>query len=127
MKKFLVSVVAGVAVFGSVTAFAATLNVTSGGLGAGNASVSACNTAANVSYTGGFNTTTHAYDVATVTVTSAAGCSGKTYQVTFMDNSNAVLGTEVTGTLDSSGADTKTVAAGVSAVSLKNVAVVITG
>jgi hypothetical protein len=135
VKKYLIPVVAGMAVFGSVTAFAATLNVTSSSLGSGNATVAACNTDAGVSYTGGFATTPHVYQVATTTVTTpgpvtplAAVCAGKTYKITFLDSSNVQVGTEVTGTIGSDGTDTKNVAGqGIAASGVANVAVVITG
>jgi hypothetical protein len=135
VKKYLIPVVAGMAVFGSVTAFAATLNVTSSSLGSGNATVAACNSAASVNYTAGFATTPHVYQVASTTVTTpgpvgpaAAVCAGKTYKVTFLDLSNAPVGTEVTGTIGTDGTDTTSVVSqAIAASAVANVAVVITG
>jgi hypothetical protein len=128
MKKFLIPLVAGVAVFGSVTAFAATMNVTSNGLGAGDAAVAACDDNAAVSYVTGLDATTHQYAVTSVTVTTtgAGDCGGMAFKVSLLNASNALLGSEITGTLDSSGA--KTVGSlNVSAASLSHVAVVVTG
>ena len=132
MKKFLVPVGVGVVVFGSVTAFAATLNVSSSSLGAGNGTVATCNSAASVTYTSAFDATTHVYDLGTTTVATVAGtpsaCSGKSYKITFMDASNTPVGTEVTGTLDTNGGDTKDVSAqAIPASSIGKLAVVITG
>src|SRR4051812_4758439 len=107
VKKFLVPLGVGVVVFGSVTAFAASLTVNSSSLGAGNGTVASCNTAASVSYTSAFDTTSHVYELATTTVATVAGspsvCSGKTYKITFLDTNNAPVGTEVTGTLAAGG------------------------
>jgi hypothetical protein len=79
VNKYLLPLGAGVVVFGVATAFAASLSVSSTGLGAGNATVSACQTDAAVSYTpSGSN-------VGTAKVTfsgTGAGCNGKTAEVT---------------------------------------------
>jgi hypothetical protein len=103
VKKFILPVAVGVVVFGAVTAFAATLNVNTDSLGAGNATVAACKDAAAVTY----NTSLVAgsYVVTTAPVTTSgtgAGCAGKSFKVTLLGASNAVL-REVTGTLDASG------------------------
>lgn len=132
MKKFLIPVAVGVVVFGSVTAFAATLDVSSSSLGAGNGTVSSCNGSASVSYTSAFDSTSHVYELASTTVTTVAGtpsaCAGKSYKVTFMDGSDATVGSEVTGTLDTNGSDTKTVTSQhIAAGSVAKLAVVITG
>ena len=135
MKKYLVPIVAGAVVFGAVTAFAATLNVSSSSLGSGNATVASCNSAASVNYTAGFATTPHVYQVSSTTVTTpgpvgpaVAVCAGKTYKITFLDASNAPVGTEVTGTIGTDGTDTTNVASqGIAASGVANVAVVITG
>ena len=132
MKKFLVPVGVGVVVFGSVTAFAATLNVSSSSLGAGNTNVDPCNATANVSYTSAFDTTSHVYELATTTVTTVAGtpsvCSGKAYKITFMDTNNAQVGAEVTGTISADGTHTATVTSQhIAAGSVAKLAVVITG
>ena len=50
-KRYLAPVIAGVVVFGAVTAFAAGFTVTSNTVVSGNASVTGCNAVAKVSYT----------------------------------------------------------------------------
>lgn len=100
MKKYLIPVVAGMAVFGSVTAFAATLNVTNTTLGSGNATVASCNTAATVTYNSTPTTAANTYKVTTTPVTSGVGCAGLAFRVTLLGASNVSLG-EATGTLSS--------------------------
>jgi hypothetical protein len=126
MKRYLVPVLAGVTVFGAVTAFAATLNVSSSTLGSGEASVTSCNASAAVSYTTGYSASLPGYQVTSTPITSAAGCVGKAFKVT-LTGASGVLGAELTGTLDASGSATPAVAAGVSAASVTGVAVVISG
>jgi hypothetical protein len=84
VKKFLLPIGAGVVVFGVVTAFAASLNVTTKSLGAGNAVVSSCQTNALVTY----SSTGSKVNSATVTVSGLTGtpCDGLAYQVTLTGN-----------------------------------------
>jgi hypothetical protein len=112
-------------VCGAVTAFAASLNVNGTSLGAGNATVTACNTSASVNYTttpsGG------TYKVAAAPITSAVGCATMSYRVTLLGSSNSVLA-EQTGTLDSTGAAAPDFSgSSVSASAVTGVALVITG
>ena len=126
MKKFLIPLGAGIVVFGAVTAFAATLNVTGTSLGAGNATVASCNSSASVTYTTAATTNAKTYRVATAPVTSAVACAGLAYKVSLLGASGS-LG-EVTGTLDSSGAAAPDfTSANVAAQDVTGVAVVITG
>jgi uncharacterized membrane protein YesL len=125
MKRYLMPLLAGVIVFGAVTAFAASLTVSSKSLGSGNATVSSCNSTAAVSYTTSF--VSGNYQVATLPVTSAAGCASMAYKVTI--TGTGVLATtpvEVTGTLDAAGAASPSVPAGVLAADVNVVSVVIT-
>ena len=127
MRKYLVPLGAGVVVFGAVTAFAATLNVTSTSLGAGNAAVASCNISAAVTYNTAPTTAAKTYKVTTAPVTSAATCNGMAYRVTLLGTSNVSLG-EKTGTLDATGADTPDFSSlNVAAQDVLGVAVVITG
>lgn len=127
MKKFLIPAVAGVTVFGAVSAFAATLSISSTSLAAGNATVASCNASANVTYTTTATTNAKTYQVATAPVSSAATCAGLAYKVTLLGAANASLG-EVSGTLDGAGAATPNFAsAGIAAQDVVGVAVVITG
>lgn len=101
MKKYLLPLGAGVVVFGVVTAFAATLNVSSSSLGAGNATVAACNDNAAVTYTTSGSTVSTA--VVTISGSQASGaCDGLTAQVTLTGSSgnlaseNAAIGSTTT-------------------------------
>ena len=102
-KRFLIPAVAGVVTFGAVTAFAATLSVSSKSLGSGNATVSTCNASAQVSYNTAYSASLPGYKVSTTPVTTAAGCATMSYKVTLTGAANASLG-EITGTLDGTGA-----------------------
>lgn len=102
MKRYLVPLVAGLAVFGMVTAFAATLNVGSKSLGSGDATVTSCNANASVSYTTAF--VGGSYKVATAPVTTPSGCATKDYKVTLTGAAGSLA--EQSGTLNSSGGDT---------------------
>lgn len=130
MKKFLIPVVAGIAVFGGVTAFAATLTVNSDTLGAGNAAVNSCNASATVKYN--VARVAGAYNVSTAPVASGATCVGMSYKVT-LTGASGDLG-EVSGTLTavgspatSSAASPDFASAAVPAASVTGVSVVITG
>jgi hypothetical protein len=126
-KRYLVPVSVGVVVFGSVTAFAATLNVSSKSLGAGNATVASCNSSASVSYTTAYASALPGYRVATAPVITAAGCSGMAFKVTLSGASGAALG-EVSGTLDSTGAAAPDFSASnISAAAITGVSVVVSG
>src|SRR3954453_6162801 len=65
IKSYAVPAIGGVAVFGAVTAFAATLTVNSKSLGSGNATVSSCNASASVSYSSVYAASLPGYKVTT--------------------------------------------------------------
>ena len=126
-SRYVVPAVVGVVVFGAVTAFAASLNVTSGSLAAGNATVSSCNSDASVTY----NTSSLSggvYKVTTAPVTTAAACKGMSYKVTLTGANNVVLG-EATGNLDATtgAALPDFSSSNISAASVTGVSVLITG
>lgn len=123
VKRYLVPVLAGVVVFGGVTAFAATLNVSSKSLGAGDSAVASCNASAAVTYTTAF--ATGSYKVATAPITTAASCNGLSYKVT-LSGSTGSLG-EQTGLLDATGAATPNFGSTIAAAGVTGVSVVITG
>ena len=135
MKRYLLPIGAGVVVFGVATAFAASLTVNSKSLGSGNTTVAACNSSATVAYTTAAitsGTNKGKYQVTGGTLTTVAGspsvCSGKSYQVTLLDGSNNVLGTEATGTLGTNGDATMDFSGTeVLASAVSNIAVTITG
>src|SRR3954467_7028372 len=87
-KRFLIPVVVGVVVFGAVTAFAASLSVSSKSLGAGNATVATCNATAAVTYNVGYTATLPGYRVTTAPITTAAACTGLAYKVTLTGTGN---------------------------------------
>lgn len=127
MKRVLVAAILGVAVFGAVFAFAASLTVNSKSLAAGSGTVAACNAASAVSYTTAYSASLPGYQVATAPVTSAATCANMAYKVTLTGAGNASLG-EVTGTLDATGAASPNfTSANVNAANVTGVTVVVTG
>ena len=125
--RFVIPAATGVVIFGAVTAFAASLSVSSKTLGSGNATVSSCNSGASVTYTTAYSATLPGYKVATAPVTTAAACNGFAYKVTLTGAGNASLA-EVTGTLDASGNATPDfTASNIAAANVTGVSVVITG
>ena len=128
MKRSLLALLAGVVVFGAVLGLAASLNLTTDTLGAGNAVVAACQVPAlNTSYTSTYAAGQPGYQVTTVTVSGvAAGCQNKAYKLTLsgVGASNASLG-EQTGTTPA--AATFTGAFTVNAASVTGVSLVISG
>ena len=127
MKRIAMALLAGAVVFGAVYAFAASLTVNSGGLGAGNASVSACNASASVTYNTSYSSTVPGYKVTTAPVTSAIGCATKSYKVTLTGTGSSSLA-EVSGTLDAAGAATPDfTASNIAAANVLGVSVVISG
>ena len=126
-KRFGVPAVTGVVVFGAVTAFAASFTVSSKTVVAGNATVSACNSSAAVTYNTVYSATLPGYTVTTTPITTAATCNGMAYKVTLMGASNVQLA-EKTGTLDATGAASPDFTTSVVSVALiTGVAVTITG
>jgi hypothetical protein len=119
--------VIGVAVFGAVYAFAASLNVNSKSLGAGSGTVSSCNASAAVSYNTTYSAALPGYKVGTAPVASAAGCANMAYKVTLTGAAGTSLG-EVAGTLDATGAASPDFSsANVNAANVTGVSVVISG
>ena len=126
-KRFLIPAVVGVVTFGAVTAFAATLSVSSKSLGSGNATVATCNATAQVSYNTTYSSSLPGYKVSTTPVTTAAGCASMAYKVDLTGSGNTSLG-EITGTLDGSGAASPDFSSSnIAASAVTGVSVVITG
>lgn len=127
LRRLLLPLLTGVVVFGVVTAFAASLSVTSATLGAGNATVTTCNSAASISWTTTYAASLPGYKVATAPLTTAPGCALLGYKVTLTGASNVSLG-ELTGTLDTSGSAVPDFSASsISAALVTGVSVAITG
>ena len=101
MKRSFVAFAIVGAVFASVYGLAASLGVTSDSLGAGSATVAACQAGTlTTSYTPTYSAAaTAGYRATTVTIGNIqAGCQGEDYRVTLVGAADASLG-EVTGTV----------------------------
>jgi len=129
MKRVLAALFAGLITFGGIYGLAASLNLTSDSLGAGNATVAACQAGAlNATYTTSYSATAPGYTVGTVTVTGlAASCYSKAYKITLSGAGSASLG-EATGTTPASGTSFgATFAPAVAAASVTGISVVLSG
>jgi hypothetical protein len=108
MRRAALAVLVGVLVFGAVYGLAASLGVSSKSLGAGNASVAACQSATlTATYAVSYDSTIPGYKVGVVTVTgldttSTTNCASKSFRITLTNSSNTSLA-EVTGTTPASG------------------------
>jgi hypothetical protein len=103
-SKIVLAVVASVTVFASVYGFAASLGVSTSGLGADNKIVASCGSGMTFAYTTSYYSGLPGYAVNGVNITNIpSGCLNKTLAVTFSDGSNAALGSEITATLPSTG------------------------
>jgi hypothetical protein len=102
-KLVLAAVVASI-VFAGVYGFAASLGLTSSGLGAGNAVVASCGTGINAAYTTAYSSSLPGYSVSQVNLTSIpAACLSKAYRIQLTGAAGATVGAEITGTLPASG------------------------
>ena len=102
-KLVLAAVMASI-VFAGVYGFAASLGLTSSGLGAGNAVVAACGTGINAAYTTAYSSSLPGYSVSQVNLTSIpAACLNKAYRIQLTGAAGATVGAEMTGTLPASG------------------------
>jgi len=102
-KLVLAAVVASI-VFAGVYGFAASLGLTSSGLGAGNAVVASCGTGINAAYTTAYSSSLPGYSVSQVNLTSIpAACLSKAYRIQLTGAAGATVGAEMTCTLPASG------------------------
>lgn len=130
-KRLIVPVLAGVVVFGTVSGFAASLNLTSDSLGSGQTAVTSCApvgaTLPVVDVTYGTSFGAGAYRVDTVTFSAPAACQGLPFQATLLSGTS-VVGT-VSGTISATAHPVTAAApaASVSAASVDGLAVVIAG
>jgi hypothetical protein len=100
-KKTLFALVLALTIFGAVYGFAATLNVGTNQLSAGNATVASCQASGTPTgtYTVAYDATLSGYSVSGVTVTGIdAGCAGKTLSATLTGTAGASLGS-ISGTI----------------------------
>src|SRR3954453_3425719 len=102
-KLVLAAVVASI-VFAGVYGFAASLGLTSSGLGAGNAVVASCGTGINAAYTTAYSASIPGYSVSQVNLTSIpAACLSKSYRIQLTGAAGAAVGSQMTGPLPASG------------------------
>jgi hypothetical protein len=134
MKRAVIAIALAAVIGTGIYGLAASLNVTSDTLGAGSAAVAACQSGTiNVTWASTYSSSVPGYQATTVTLngidttSTPTNCGGKAYKVVVTDASNAVLGSEATGTLPSSGTTKAITLTGVSAASVANVHVTITG
>src|SRR5207237_3235668 len=93
-----------VVVFASTYGFAASLGLTTSGLGAGSAVVAACGSGTTASYTTAYSSSIPGYSVSQVNLASIpAGCLSKPYRIQLTGAAGAAVGSEMTGTLPASG------------------------
>lgn len=129
MKRVLTAIVVGLITFGGIYGLAASLNLTSDSLGAGNATVAACQAGAlNATYSSTYSATAPGYTLGTVTVTGLAStCYTKAYKITLSGSGNVSLG-EATGTTPATGTSfAATFSPAVSAASVTGISVVLSG
>jgi hypothetical protein len=102
-KLVLAAVVASI-VFAGVYGFAASLGLTSSGLGAGDAVVASCGTGINAAYTTAYSSSLPGYSVSQVNLSSIpAACLSKSYRIQLTGAAGVTVGAEMTGTLPASG------------------------
>jgi hypothetical protein len=130
-KKPIVALVVGAVVFSSAFAFAATLGVSAGSLGAGNAAVTSCTSAISTNYTVAYDNTLPGYKVNNVTVTGTlTSCANKNLTVDLVNGSNVSIGQishAITSSEATAGSISLAAPAGVNAAQLANVHAVISG
>ena len=127
MRRWILVAAVGIISYAGVYAVAASLSVTTSKIAAGGSAVAACSSSASITYNVSYSASIPGYKVTTAPITSAVGCASKSYKVTLMDGSNVSLG-EMTGTLDGTGAASPDFSSSnVSAASVANVQLVITG
>jgi hypothetical protein len=108
LKRLGLAAMLGALVFGGVYGLAASLNVSTQTLGAGNTAVAACQSGTlTASYTTAYDSTAGGYEVTAVNVsgldtTSSPNCASKAYKITLTGSGNTSL-LESTGTTPASG------------------------
>jgi hypothetical protein len=104
-RRTLFAAVLALTIFGAVYGFAATLNVGTNALSAGNVAVASCETVGTPTgtYTVAYDSTVPGYKVAGINVTGLdAGCATKAISVTLTGTGSSNLAT-ITGTVPAGG------------------------
>ena len=128
-RKTLFAFVLALTIFGAVYGFAATLNLSTNQLSAGNATVASCQATTPVaSYAPVYDATLGGYKVGTITVTSLdAACASKAISVTLTGAAGANLNT-ITGVVAAGGGiQTLTPGVTVSAALVTGISVAVNG
>ena len=100
ITKMVIAGMAAATVFGGVYGFAASLGLTTNGLGAGSAVVASCGTGIQAAYTTAYASGIPGYAVSQVNLSSIpAACQSKSYKIQLTGASGAAVGAEMTGTL----------------------------
>lgn len=102
--KMIFAAVAALVVFASTYGFAASLGLTTNGLGAGSSVVVACGTGINAAYTTAYASSIPGYSVSQVNLSAIPStCLGKAYKIQLTGASGVTVGNEMSGTLPSTG------------------------
>lgn len=111
--KLLLATAVALIAFGGVYGFAASLGITSSGLGAGSAVVAACGTGINAAYTTTYSASIPGYSVSQVNLSAIpAACLSKSYKIQLTGAAGVAVGSEMTGTLPLSGTTANIATAG---------------
>jgi len=111
--KLVVAAVVACIAFAGVYGFAASLGLTTSGLGASSAVVSACGSGTTASYSTTYSSSIPGYSVSQVNLGSIpAGCLSKSYKIQLTGAAGATIGSEMTGTLPASGTTANIATAG---------------
>jgi hypothetical protein len=102
--KLIVAAATAVVVFASVYGFAASLGISTSGLGADTKVVASCGTGLTFAYTTSYYSGVPGYAVNGINLSNIpSGCLSKSLSVTFYNGSNNAVGSAVTATLPASG------------------------
>ncbi|HJU37160.1 MAG TPA: hypothetical protein VJ716_07075 [Gaiellaceae bacterium] len=100
LTKMVIAGVAAATVFGAVYGFAASLGLTTSGLGAGSAVVAACGSGIQAAYTTSYSSAIPGYSVSQVNLSNIpAACQSKSYKIQLTGAAGAAVGAEMSGTL----------------------------
>jgi len=100
LTKMVIAGVAAATVFGGVYGFAASLGLSTTGLGAGSSVVAACGSGIQAAYTTAYAAGIPGYAVSQVNLSSIpAACQSKSYKIQLTGAAGAAVGAEMSGTL----------------------------